>query len=184
MSPNVIGIDERHERDVQGIEDPSLITDIHHPRVRARQTTSMSCALTDAAALSSGDVMLTTHEAGRLVGRSEGAVRKALGRGTLRGQRDREIWHVRAADVVAWAACSRSGPGNPLPAPRTEDTVHILREYESASAEEVATLLGVHPGNARKYLAMLALQGRARRRADGQWVLTDNGLDQEAPTAS
>jgi hypothetical protein len=142
----------------------------------------MSCALTDAAAaLSSEDVMLTTHEAGRLVGRSEGAVRKALGRGTLRGKRDREVWHVRAADVVAWAACSRSGPGNPLPAPRTEDTVHILREYESASAEEVATLLGVHPGNARKYLAMLALQGRARRRADGQWVLTDNGSDQEAP---
>lgn len=128
--------------------------------------------------------MLSTREAGLLVGRSEGAVRKALGRGTLRGQRDREVWHVRAADVIAWAACSRSGPGNPLPAPRTEDTAYILREYESASAEEVATLLGLHPGNARKYLAMLALQGRARRRADGQWVLAGDGTDKEAPTAS
>jgi hypothetical protein len=143
----------------------------------------MSCALADTA-LASEDVMLTTREAGRLVGRSEDAVRNALGRGTLRGQRDREVWHVRPADVITWAASSRSGPGNPLPAPRTEDTAHVLREYESASAEEVATFLGVHPGNARKYLAMLALQGRARRRADGQWVLVSNGSDQEAPTTS
>ena len=61
--------------------------------------------------------MLSTREAGLLVGRSEGAVRKALGRGTLRGQRDREVWHVRAADVIAWAACSSLGPVTPCPHP-------------------------------------------------------------------
>jgi hypothetical protein len=32
-------------------------------------------------------------------------------------------------------------------------------------------VLGVHVGNARKYLAILAAQGRAERSKDGQWTL-------------
>jgi predicted ArsR family transcriptional regulator len=61
--------------------------------------------------------------------------------------------------------------------------VRLLEDYASASADEIAVLLGVHPGNARKYLALLGLQGRAVRRPDGQWVLSHTTRpEEEAPS--
>jgi hypothetical protein len=120
----------------------------------------------------SEDTMLTTREAGRLVGRSDAAVRNALVRGRLAGERHRDYWLVRAGDVVSWAEHSPSQKHGPiLPLPRTEEVAELLREYGSASAEEVSRLLQVHVGNARKYLAILGAQGRAKRDPDGQWVL-------------
>ena len=44
-------------------------------------------------------------------------------------------------------------------------------------SEEVAKFLQVHPGNARKYLALLGLEGRAERRPDGQWALCERRQD-------
>lgn len=125
----------------------------------------------------SEDAMLTTREAGRLVGRSDGAVRKALMRGRLAGERHRDqrdhrdYWLVRTADVLSWAENNPKGHGPILPLPRTEEVAELLREYGSASAEELSQLLQVHVGNARKYLAILGAQGRAKRDPDGQWVL-------------
>jgi hypothetical protein len=126
------------------------------------------------------DNMLSTSEAGRLVGRTEDAVRAAIRRGALPAERGRDFWSVRATEVVAWAARTPAGRGNPHPRPRTAEVADILREYGSASAEEVAMLLQVHSGNARKYLAILAIQGTAKRLSDGQWVLTST----EKPLAS
>jgi predicted ArsR family transcriptional regulator len=50
--------------------------------------------------------------------------------------------------------------------------MELLRDWGSASAEELARVLAIHPGNVRKYLAILSAEGRAQRRSDGQWVLT------------
>jgi hypothetical protein len=126
--------------------------------------------------------MLTSTEAGRLIGRTGNAVRKAVAAGHLQGLWDRDHWLVSESAVIAWAARTPPGHGPRLPVPRTEDVVRVLEEYGSASADEVAALLQVHPGNARKYLAMLGLQGRACRRDDGQWVLVSQSSDEEAPT--
>ena len=142
----------------------------------------MSCA--QDALPSEETALITTTEAGRLVGRTNGAIRGALLSGSLAGERRRDRWFVKAGDVIAWAAHTRPGHGRLLPVPRTEEVVGLLEEYGSASAEEVAKFLSLHPGNARKYLAMLGLERRALRRADGQWVLVSDGWDQEAPTAS
>ena len=145
------------------------------PRGHVARVTAVSLlALPDSV---SEDAMLTTREAGRLVGRSDGAVRKALMRGRLAGQRyrdqrdHRDYWLVRAGDVLSWAENNPKGHGPILPLPRTEEVAELLRDYGSASAEEVARLLQVHIGNARKYLAILGTQGRAKRGPDGQWVL-------------
>ena len=115
--------------------------------------------------------MLTTREAGSLVGRSDAAVRRALTRGRLAGERSRDYWLVRAGDVLSWATHSPKGHGPILPLPRTEEVAGLLEEYGSASAEEVSRLLQVHVGNARKYLAILGSEGRAKRGPDGQWSL-------------
>jgi hypothetical protein len=116
--------------------------------------------------------VLTTTEAGRLVGRSGTAVREACVRGQLPAQKDHDgFWHIRASDVLSWDARTPRGRGVPLPRPRTEEVVQLLADWGSGSAEEVATVMCLHVGNARKYLAMLAAQGRAKRLNDGQWVL-------------
>ena len=141
------------------------ITNVHQTRVPTRETTSMSSA--------QDDVMLSTTAAGLLIGRSGTAVREACVRGTLPGSKDSDgFWRVQVSDVLAWSASSTRGRGNPLPTPRTEEVVRLLADWGSASADEIATVLRLHVGNARKYLAMLAAEGRAERRSDGQWVLT------------
>jgi hypothetical protein len=130
----------------------------------------------------SDDAVLGTSEAGRLVGRTEGAIRGAIHQGSLPAERGRDFWYVRASDVLAWAARTRRGRGKSLAKPRTDEVVELLEEYGAVSSDDVAALLQVHPGNARKYLAMLGLQGRARRQDDGQWVLVSHSSDEEAPT--
>ena len=101
--------------------------------------TPMSCA--QEAPPSEETLLITTTEAGRLVGRTNGAVRGALLSGSLAGERRRDRWFVKAADVIAWAAHTPPGHGPLLPVPRTEEVVGLLKEYGSASAEEVAKLL-------------------------------------------
>ena len=131
----------------------------------------MSCLA--AQELVSDDTMLTTTQAGKLVGRTGDAVRMAILTGALPGHRQRDYWLVRAGDVLAWGARARKLHWRKLPAPRTDEVLALLDEYGSASAEEIAKLLQVHVGNARKYLAILGLEGRAERNPDGQWVLCE-----------
>lgn len=135
----------------------------------------MSCLV--AQELVSDDAMLTTTQAGKLVGRTGDAIRMAVLTGALPGQRQRDHWLVRTSDVLAWGARARKLHSRKLPVPRTEEVVALLEQYGSASAEEVARLLQVHVGNARKYLAILGVEGQAERRADGQWALCDRRAD-------
>jgi len=117
------------------------------------------------------DRLLTTTEAGHLVGRSDSAVRGAVRSGLLKAVWDHNRWLVSAAAVMTWASTHKANPWPRTAKPRTDEVVELLSDYGSASAEEVAGILGVHPGNARKYLALLARAGRAQRLEDGQWVL-------------
>ena len=127
----------------------------------------------------SDDAMLTTTQAGKLVGRPGVSVRMALLSGALHGERQRDYWLVKAGDVLAWDARTRRSrhPVRRLPVPRTDEVASLLEEYGSITSEEVAKFLQVHPGNARKYLALLGLEGRAERRPDGQWALCERRQD-------
>lgn len=139
-------------------------------RCRSAKTTAMSSTCCEALSVDH-DRLLSTGEAGRLVGRTDSAVRHAVRLGLVEGLWNHSHWLVRASAVIAWADAHKANPAPRTAKPRTEDVAELLSDYGSASAEEVAAVLEVHPGNARKYLALLAVQGRAQRRKDGQWVL-------------
>ena len=117
--------------------------------------------------------MLTTTQAAKLVGRRDNTLRVAIYAGTLPAERQQDhTWLLRAGDVRAWSASAPRYRFKPkLPVPRTDEVASLLEEYGSVTSEEVAKFLQVHPGNARKYLALLGLEGRAERRPDGQWAL-------------
>lgn len=50
-----------------------------------------------------------------------------------------------------------------------ERAADVLADYGSVTPVELSKLLGIHAGNARKYLAILAAEGRAHRHTDGEW---------------
>jgi hypothetical protein len=133
----------------------------------------------------SDDAMLTTTQAAKLVGRRDNTLRVAIYAGTLRAERQQDhTWLLRAGDVRAWSAGARRYRFQPkFPVPRTDEVASLLEEYGSATSEEIAKFLQVHPGNARKYLALLGLEGRAERRPDGQWVLCERRQDNEEGAA-
>jgi hypothetical protein len=124
----------------------------------------------------SSDRLLTTTEAGRLVGRGGPVVRKACSYGSLPGTKDTNgFWWVREDDLRAWHARAPHGQGRrPLPRARTDDVAALLADWGSGSSDEVARAVGVHVGNARKWLKILETEGRAQRLEDGQWVLTSS----------
>jgi hypothetical protein len=120
-----------------------------------------------------GSGLLTTTQASKLVNREESSVRWAIAHGTLPATANkRGHWRLAPEDVIAWdRRTSRIHRGRRTRA--WEQAAALLADYGSLSAEELAELAGIHVGNARKHLAILAKQGRSRRLADGQWVLTD-----------
>jgi DNA-directed RNA polymerase specialized sigma24 family protein len=115
---------------------------------------------------------LTTREVAVLTGRSQGAVRTAILEGRLAGERQLDGWRVTREEALAWHARTRRipCPSSSRPWNRAAD---MLAEYGAMTSEELARLLELNSGNARKHLAILAKEGRAERLPDGQWVLID-----------
>jgi hypothetical protein len=112
---------------------------------------------------------LTTREVAALTGRTQDAVKSAIHHGALPGQRELDGWRVTRKDALAWHARTRIIC---RPSSRPWDrAAELLEEFGSMSPQELTPLLGRHPGNARKYLAILKAEGRAERLPDGQWVL-------------
>jgi excisionase family DNA binding protein len=122
------------------------------------------------------DGMLTTIEASLLVRRHESSVREAIARRILPATNQGGRWLIRRDDLLTWDQRAQRRPrtkrGTAAPWQRA---AQLLAEFGPLSAGELAQLSGgIHPGNARKHLAILANQGRAKRRPDGQWVLIES----------
>lgn len=117
--------------------------------------------------------LITTSQASKLVNREESSVRWGIAQGTLPARPDDAgHWLLVPEDVIAWDRRTQRRPRcGRIRA--WEHAAGLLADYGSLSAEELAELSDIHVGNARKHLAILAKQGRARRLADGQWVLID-----------
>lgn len=123
--------------------------------------------------------LLTTRQAAELVGRSPDSVKRALNFGTLPGRRVDGFWRVRPEDVLAWDARACRQPSRTKK--RAYDrAAELLGEYGSATPDELAQLLMVHVGNARKHLAILGNQGRAHRHHDGEWFPGPSCLEEAA----
>jgi hypothetical protein len=117
----------------------------------------------------SADVLLTTRQAAELTGRTQAAVKQAIGHGVLPGTRQIDGWRVKRSDALVWHKRTRVVAKRSIR--QWDRAAELLEEHGSLSAEELAPLIGRHSGNARKYLAILKAEGRAERLPDGQWVL-------------
>jgi excisionase family DNA binding protein len=115
--------------------------------------------------------VLTTPQAAALVGRHESSLKHALADGKLPGVRTFAGWQIRREDVMAWDQQARRYRRGR--AATWNHAADMLAAHGPATAAEIADLLGIHAGNARKHLAILAKKGRARRGPDGQWALTN-----------
>lgn len=98
-------------------------------------------------------------------------MRTAIRDGVLPATNINGRWYVKRDDLLAWhrrtRIVRRIGP------PPWQAIADLLADYGSASIVELTALSGLHVGNVRKYTACLAKEGRAERRPDGQWVLTN-----------
>lgn len=120
---------------------------------------------------------LTTVEAARLLDRPDTTIRAAIAAGRLQATRDADYsWRVTREDVERWDAATRRRPeirgrrkdlGKPV--------LELLGRYESLTADELAQLLQLHPGNARKRFALLNVAGLVERNEVGEWMLTPAG---------
>ncbi|MBJ7610582.1 MAG: helix-turn-helix domain-containing protein [Candidatus Dormibacteraeota bacterium] len=122
---------------------------------------------------------VTTTEAAKLTGRSIDAVRAAIRRGSLSASNVRGHWLIESEAVIRWDKRTRRQPAYRRPSAH-ERSAEIIGIYYSVSAHELASLAGIHIGNARKHLTLLAQEGRVQRLEGDQWVLT---VDQEQGVA-
>jgi excisionase family DNA binding protein len=112
---------------------------------------------------------LTTTQAADLVGVSQVAVRHAILEGRLEGSKIGGVWYVDRQSLLDWRRHNRGGgPRGHRP---WERVAAALDEYGPSTAEELSHLCDLHAGNVRKYLAILAKEGRTERSSDGHWRL-------------
>jgi excisionase family DNA binding protein len=121
--------------------------------------------------------LLTTRQAAELVGRSPAAVKQVLNEGRIPGERVDGFWRVRREDIVAWDA---RAPRKNVKKRAYERSAELLAEYGSLTTDELSRFQEVHVGNARKYLCLLAVEGRAHRHDDGEWFPGPDCEQQEA----
>ncbi len=115
--------------------------------------------------------LVTTTEAAALTGRTQDVIRRMINFGYITASSENGRWYIDRQVLDAWDRRAKRRP-TPARPPAWQRSAEIIAEYGSVSAEELADLADIHIGNARKHLALMAKHGRARRRPDGQWVLT------------
>lgn len=113
---------------------------------------------------------LTTTQAADLVGVTQVAVRHAILEGRLQGSKLGGVWYVDRQQLLDWRRHNRGGgPRGHRP---WERVAAALDEFGPSTAEELSRLCDLHAGNVRKYLAILAKEGRTERSAGGLWAVT------------
>jgi hypothetical protein len=118
------------------------------------------------------DGWITTAEAARLTGRPAVAFRGAIDANRITAVKDPDgHWLMPRDEAMAWHAQARRCAMPNRTGQGYRQVAALLQEHGSLDSAEVTALLGIHPGNARKHLAVLAKLGWAQRRADGQWEL-------------
>ncbi|MGH9126789.1 MAG: helix-turn-helix domain-containing protein [Acidimicrobiales bacterium] len=123
------------------------------------------------------DEMIGLPEVAMILGVHRATVNDMVRSRRLKARRRGAHWFVRPDDLAEFKAmyvrpsnapAPRLGPCLPASAPRI---LELLSEFESASAVELAHLIGLHEGNIRKHLRLLQADGLVHRLEDGQWSL-------------
>lgn len=122
---------------------------------------------------------LTTVDAGQVLGITPAAVRGHIHAGDLPAHRDGPAWRIRHVDLDRFAA--RWEPPRNADQRRSSGpdaiwaTLNALEVLGEATTGELATAVGRHDGNVRKYLQVLQLGGHVTRSSDGTYLLTESG---------
>jgi excisionase family DNA binding protein len=130
-------------------------------------------------------------EVARHLGVSSKSVRQLVHQGRLPARRLGPLWYVEH-DVLEEFAKTYQPRRLKLTPRQTSNTdsrakvASLLAEWQSATADELAVGIGLHPGNVRKHLVILASAGVAERDDEGLWRLTAAGrrLQEETAKAS
>ena len=120
-----------------------------------------------------------------LVGLPEAADRLGLHRATLNAMVHNERipatrygphWYIRRPDLEDFASRYRRPANSPIrrrktdePPPAQAAIMAMLDEWDEATSEELAAVIGLHVGNIRKHLRLLEAKGLAIRTIDGVW---------------
>ncbi len=130
-------------------------------------------------------------DAARQLGVSSKTVRELVRQRRLPARRLGQLWYVERQVLEEFADTYK--PRRPRPAQRRtansesrERVARLLAEWQEATAEELAIGIGLHPGNVRKHLVILASAGVVDRDDEGLWRLTAAGrrLQEEIAKAS
>lgn len=107
-------------------------------------------------------------EVARHLGVSSKTVRELVREHRLPARRLGQLWYVERDVLDEFAETYQ--PRRPKRSPRQtsktdsrERVARLLAEWQSATADELAVGIGLHPGNVRKHLVILAAAGVAER---------------------
>ncbi len=124
---------------------------------------------------------LTTTEAGSIAGTTGRVVRGWIEARRLPATRcGAGVWLIDPSDLDRFLAgprptpAVRQRPPRPPAGPQLVGRALVELEGEPATPEELAALVGRHPGNVRKHLLILRSYGHAERQ-DRSWKLTPAG---------
>ncbi len=130
-------------------------------------------------------------EVARRLGLSVGRARDLVYKSRLPAVRMGAHWYVERQVLEQFAASYRRRRYTTRPRQTTntdsrQKVTSLLAEWQSATPDELAVGIGLHPGNVRKHLAMLAAAGVVERDDEGLWHLTAAGrrLQEEIARAS
>ena len=101
--------------------------------------------------------------------------------GRLPARRLGQLWYVERKVLEEFAETYeprrlKSGQRRTSNTDSRERVARLLAEWQAATADELAVGIGLHPGNVRKHLVILASAGVAERDDEGLWRLTAAGM--------
>ena len=127
-------------------------------------------------------------EVAQHLGVSSRSVRQLVHHGRLPARRVGPLWYVDRQVLEEFAKTYqprrlKSAPRQTSNTDSREKVARLLAEWQSATADELAVGIGLHPGNVRKHLVILASAGVAERDDEGLWRLTAAGRRLQEGTA-
>lgn len=129
-------------------------------------------------------VELTTTMAAERLGVSSGTIRQAISSRQLQARRTPwGTWTIDPEDFERWAAARDKVPRHQARRNRHELPASALRvlgalvHFEEASPTEISNVIGLHTGNVRKHLCLMARQGIVYRTPLGLWRPLDRGSE-------
>jgi excisionase family DNA binding protein len=122
------------------------------------------------------------EEAAAIIGVHRATVNEMIRDGRLPAERIGPHWFVERPAVETFAqayvrpkSAPKRHPSNTTRGMWTEEILSYLNEWHNATVSELQSVVNLHPGNIRKYLALAEADGLTQRDEYSDWSLTPAG---------